>query len=68
MLPKNQVSIMGRSCVASRGKHNSKSTDFINPTGKRHSGRPRRDRVNADVRMVDGAASFETAVDLVTGE
>lgn len=37
-----------------------------NPTCKRRRGGPRqrwRDRVNADIRMVDGAASFETAID-----
>ncbi|KAF0749733.1 Uncharacterized protein FWK35_00019423 [Aphis craccivora] len=37
-----------------------------NLTGKRPRGRPRqrwRDRLNADIRMVDEAASFETASD-----
>ncbi|XP_060861781.1 craniofacial development protein 2-like [Metopolophium dirhodum] len=37
-----------------------------NPTGKRLRGRPLqrwRNRVNADIRMVDGAATFETSID-----
>lgn len=48
----------------SRGEHNSMSTNII--PGERPRGRPgqrRRDRVDADVEIVDGTAKLETAID-----